>query len=96
MDNAINTTPHPVVVFSTLLRNGFNLFIALRFGLLAIVFLRYSYLLLIWTPLTYDLSAWYAGSTVAYGLVLICLAVYGFVISLGDRPLLKAGFFADA
>jgi eukaryotic-like serine/threonine-protein kinase len=60
--------------------------VVLRLGLLAAVATLELERLLIGLPLTLDASAWFAESSLAI-LVLVCaIAVYGFVVSLGDRP----------
>jgi serine/threonine-protein kinase len=64
----------------------------IRFGLLAtmVAFLFQSVLLSY--PITFDFSTWYAGLSLL-GLVLVmCLAAYGFYLSLAGRPLLKEEF----
>ncbi len=42
--------------------------------------------------LTTDLSAWYAGTTVAAVAVLLALTAYAFHTAVAGRPLFKAGF----
>jgi hypothetical protein len=66
-----------------------------RFGLLATVAALFT--MIGWTlaPLTTDLSAWYARQGVAAALVVIGLAVYGFVVSVGAKRLALRGFFGD-
>jgi serine/threonine-protein kinase len=78
------------------LRVGVCIFIGMRFGLLALTATYYSWLIVVFTPLTYDLSAWYAPSTVCYVLVLVAVAVHGFIAALAGRPLFRGGFLPDA
>jgi serine/threonine-protein kinase len=77
------------------IRIGIFVFVSLRFGLLAGNVLFFCWLVLSWLPLTYDVTAWYATSSAAYALVVVALALYGFVISLGGRPLFGKGLFAE-
>jgi hypothetical protein len=44
-------------------------------------------------PLTTDLLAWYAGTTVATVAVVLALTAYAFHTAVAGRPLFKAGFF---
>jgi serine/threonine-protein kinase len=69
--------------------------VLLRFGLLAYVSVMVSSVLLMSAPLTTDLSAWYAPSGLVCALALAGLTVYGFVVSLGGRPLVGKGFLGD-
>src|SRR5262249_9435251 len=66
-----------------------------RFGLLATVSALFSSIVWSLAPLTTDLSAWYARQGVAAALVVIGLAVYGFVVSVGAKRLALRGFFSD-
>jgi hypothetical protein len=63
-----------------------EIFVFLRFGLLAWVFANYFGHMLEF-PLTTDFSAWYAGTSLFLLLVLAALAVYGFRIALAGRPM---------
>jgi hypothetical protein len=47
------------------------------------------------TPVVADLSTWYRVSPVTNGLVVVALLTYGFVISLGSRPVFGRGLFGD-
>jgi hypothetical protein len=42
--------------------------------------------------LTTDLSAWYAGSTLAAVAIILALTAYAFHTAVAGRPLFKAGF----
>jgi serine/threonine-protein kinase len=62
-----------------------EIFVFLRFGLLAWVFANiFGHGLQF--PLTTDSSAWYAGTSLFLLLILAALAVYGFRIALAGRP----------
>jgi serine/threonine-protein kinase len=63
-----------------------EIFVFLRFGLLAWVFSNYFAHLLEF-PLTTDSSAWYAGTSLFLLLVLAAVAIYGFRIALAGRPM---------
>jgi serine/threonine-protein kinase len=62
-----------------------EIFVFLRFGLLALVFANYFGHSLQF-PLTTDFSAWYAGTSLFVLLCLAALAMYGFRIALAGRP----------
>jgi serine/threonine-protein kinase len=66
-----------------------------RFGLLAAVSGLFAAIVLALAPLTTDLSAWYARQGVAAAMVVIGLAGYGFVVSVGAKRLALGGFFGD-
>jgi serine/threonine-protein kinase len=66
-----------------------------QFGLLATVAALFSMIGWSLAPLTTDLSAWYARQGVAAALVVIGLAMYGFVVSVGAKRLALRGFFGD-
>lgn len=61
----------------------------LRFGLLPIAVAMATFNLLYSAPPTFDLSAWYAGSTLLALLSVVALAGYGFHVSLAGRPLFR-------
>jgi eukaryotic-like serine/threonine-protein kinase len=63
--------------------------VLVRFGLLAVASQSLVQELLAGSPLTRDLSAWYAGASIAVLLLVIALAGFGFYASLGGRPLLR-------
>ncbi len=58
------------------------LFCLLRFGLLATIAGAVSTILIGAFPLTTDLSLWYAPATIFPAVVILALALYGFVVSL--------------
>jgi hypothetical protein len=66
-----------------------------RFGLLATVSVWFGAIVLGLAPLTTDLSAWYAPQGVVVALVVVALAVYGFVVSVGAKRLALRGFLGD-
>jgi serine/threonine-protein kinase len=69
-------------------------FLAVRFGLFAVVIAFWVSQLLIW-PLTVNISAWYAGTTFAIVLVILGLALYSFKTSLGGHKLFGDGLLQD-
>jgi serine/threonine-protein kinase len=66
-----------------------------RFGFLATVAALLTSTVLALAPVTTDFSAWYASQGGTVALVLIGLAVYGFVVSVGAKRLALRGFFGD-
>jgi serine/threonine-protein kinase len=66
-----------------------------RFGLLATVLAFLASILLALAPLSTDLSAWYTAQGVVAALVVIGLAVYGFVTAVGGQRVFREGFFGD-
>jgi hypothetical protein len=66
-----------------------------RFGLLATMSALFASMVLSLASLTTDLSVWNARQGVAVALVVIGLAVYGFVVSVGAKRLALRGFFGD-
>jgi serine/threonine-protein kinase len=69
--------------------------VVLRFGLLALTFAFIFFNMLHHRVVALDLSAWYSTSCLAYLLVLSAVAVFGFAVALGGRPLFRAGFFRE-
>jgi len=63
-----------------------EIFVFVRFGLLAWVFANYFGHMLQF-PLTTDSSAWYAGTSLLVLVVLAAIAIYGFRIALAGRPM---------
>jgi hypothetical protein len=66
-----------------------------RYGLLAYVSATFFLHLNIFYPVTSDLSAWYAGDFLPALVVSLAVAVYGFRVSLGGRPLFRGGLLED-
>jgi len=71
-----------------------DIFVFLRFGLLAWVFANYFGHCLSF-PLTTHSSAWYAGTSLFLLLVLAAIAVYGFRIALAGRPMFSGAVLDD-
>ena len=69
-----------------------SIFVAARFGILALTASTLTAVLLMGTPLTLDFSRWYAGRSFFVILVLAGIAFYGFWTSLGG----KSPFGAEA
>jgi serine/threonine-protein kinase len=65
------------------------LVLLLRFGILVVVVGTYVYTLMVGFPLTLDLGAWNATGGIMAMLTLGALATYGFVVSLGGRPIFR-------
>jgi hypothetical protein len=65
----------------------------LRFGFLAVAIALLVFDTTLDTLGTTDLTAWYAQSSVAIVIALPALALYGFRLSLGGRPLLTSAAF---
>ncbi|HEY3123687.1 MAG TPA: serine/threonine-protein kinase [Thermoanaerobaculia bacterium] len=63
-----------------------TVFVATRFGIVALAVNQLSRNLLLTFPLTLDFSRWYAGRSLLVLLILAGLAVYGFHTSLGGKP----------
>ena len=76
----------PVASVDTLSFFGLAVFVMIRFGLLALVANALVYNILQNFPLTTQVSAWYAGISLAGILLIAALAFYGFYTSLGGRP----------
>ena len=66
-----------------------------RFGLLAIVSAWIVIMASQLTPLTTDLSAWYAPQGAVAALLVIGLALYGFVVSVGAKRLALRGLLGE-
>ncbi len=62
-----------------------TIFVAARFGILALCFSYLANLVLIQAPLTLDFSRWYAGRGLFFVGVLVALAAYAFHLSLGGK-----------
>ncbi|MFL6231120.1 MAG: protein kinase [Pyrinomonadaceae bacterium] len=67
----------------------------MRFGLLSLVTLFLFSYLTYNLPLTVNLSAWFAGSTILVLLAVASLAAYGFYLSLGGQRLFRGGILPD-
>jgi hypothetical protein len=73
-----------------------TIFVATRFGIVALAVHFLSRVLLLQTPLTLDFSRWYAGRSVLVLMILAGLAFYGFQTSLGGKPAFAAGALEEA
>jgi hypothetical protein len=71
-----------------------EIFVFVRFGLLAWVFANYFGHCLQF-PLTTDSSAWYFGTSLLVLVVLAAIAVYGFRIALAGRPMFSGAVLDD-
>ena len=86
---------HPFVLpFSFALAVAY-IFVAARFGMLALATAQFVFFMIEFYPYTTDPSAWYAGSTLFATGVITALAVYGFRVSLGGRALFRGGLLED-
>ncbi len=63
-----------------------TIFVAARYGILALCFSYLAHLILSGAPLTLDFSRWYAGRGLFLAGVVVALAVYAFRLSLGGKP----------
>ncbi len=89
-------SPHPVAsLIFMVIHTSLTLAILLRVGFLASMVSGFTGALLRMYSLTFDPSAWYAGNTVLVLLVLAGFAVYGFRVSLGNRPVLVEAPLSD-
>ncbi|MGB5660125.1 MAG: serine/threonine-protein kinase [Thermoanaerobaculia bacterium] len=70
-------------------------FILIRFGLVSMLVGFTVQLLLGVMPLTFDLSAWYSGSTWITVLVIAALTAWGFYVSLAGLPVFKDELLRD-
>jgi serine/threonine-protein kinase len=66
-----------------------------RYGLLAMISAQFFFHLWIFYPITFNLSAWYAGSFIVGLAASLALAFYAFYISLAGQPLLRGTFLED-
>jgi hypothetical protein len=90
---ALQNSRHPLIgaLFGALVFLPF-LACIVYFGVLPIVLAAFVQFMLVAVLLTTDLSAWYAGSTVAVVVVVLALTAYAFHTAVAGRPLFKAGF----
>jgi hypothetical protein len=68
--------------------------VILRLGVLALATLWFTDILL-GASITFDISAWYSGSSLIYFAVLMGLLIYGFVASGGGQTLEWVGHVTD-
>jgi hypothetical protein len=62
-------------------------FVVLRFGLLSVAVFRFVAPLLERAPITLDFSRWYSGRSLLALAVFVGIALYGFRLALGRRPI---------
>lgn len=62
------------------------MFVAVRFGLIALLTVHFMTGVMHAAPLTLDTSAWYFGRSAMVLVVLVALAAYGFHTALGQKP----------
>lgn len=72
------------------------LFVALRFGLLPFTIGMFVHWTILAAPITIDWSTWYAWNSAVPMVVLVVLAMYGFVTSIAGRPSWGARFLGEA
>jgi serine/threonine-protein kinase len=86
---------HPYVMLFSGALAACYIFVASRFGMLALAVAQFVYFMVLFYPYTTDLSDWYAGVTLFAASVVVALAVYGFRASLGGTPLFRGGLLED-
>ena len=90
---ALQNSNHPVILaLSTAAILGFFVANLLCFGVLPTLLVGFVGIMLRDFVLTADLSAWYAGSTVAAIAIVLILTAYAFHTAVAGRPLFKAAF----
>ena len=67
-------------------------FVLIRFGVLPMMAAFFVSRILVPFPLTADLSAWYAGSSLFAIAAVLALTGYALYTALAGRPLLKTAF----
>ena len=86
---------HPYVIPFTAALAACYIFVASRFGMLALAIAQFVYFMILFYPYTTNPSDWYAGVTLFAAGVITALAVYGFRVSLGGRSLFRGGLLED-
>jgi hypothetical protein len=71
------------------------LYVLLRWGLLAAIVMGVVWGWLITAPLTLDATSWYAGRSFLVLAACAALALYGFVVSLGGKPIFGTPLFEE-
>jgi serine/threonine-protein kinase len=69
--------------------------VLLRFGVLALMVWSFVGIAIALIPLTLDPAAWYFGASLTKMVVVGGLAIYGFLVALGGRPLFGKGILGD-
>ncbi len=85
----------PLLLAATGLFVGILLYILLRWGLLAALAMGLVLGGLSAAPLTLDASSWYAGRSYFVLAACAALAIYGFVVSLGGKPMFGKPLFEE-
>jgi eukaryotic-like serine/threonine-protein kinase len=86
-------TPSGVAVVASLIAVVLLVAFIARYGVLAGIIP--SVLVHVVIPPTVDLTAWYGAPAAVYLLLVALLTLYGFLVSLGDRPALSGSLFGD-
>jgi hypothetical protein len=86
--------PMSLVLFASGLCVAVILYILLRWGLLAALAMAMVYFGL-FEPLTLDVSSWYAGRSYFVLAACAALAIYGFAVSLGGKPMFGRPLFEE-
>jgi serine/threonine-protein kinase len=86
---------HPYVMLFSGTLAACYIFVASRFGMLAIAVAQFVFFMVEFYPYTTDPSDWYAGVTLFAAGVITALVLYGFRVSLGGRSLFRGGLLED-
>ena len=81
---------------ASLLGSALLVFVAVRFGILALYAAMVTERLFLICPLTFDFSHWYAGRSLFVLLLVVGLAFYGFWTSLGSKSPFGAAALEEA
>jgi serine/threonine-protein kinase len=84
-----------VAIPAAMLSAAVLLFVTVRRGLLSLAVTGYSWGILRTLPPVLDPSAWYFGRFALGAMVVFALALYGLVVSLGDKPLFGVPLFDE-
>ncbi len=80
---------HPIEWIPGLLLWALILYLLIRFGLLTGIALFFFSNLTFWLPLTFDITAWYAGLSALVAAMVLAFLFYAFHISLAGKPLFR-------
>lgn len=86
---------HPLNILIAPVGAALILLPLVRYGLLAMISAQFFHHLWILYPMTFNLSAWHAGSFIVTLAVSLALVFYAFYISLAGQPLLRGGFLEE-